>query len=113
MPYAMVSHYNQHNYYTIRFLEAAYKAGYKELADRVSKALHKDFDQQIKYIGSLSDKNQENMHIELQSAQQYLQMLNMMEAQYKGSSLTNNPEFQNIISNSPDTSPKAVDSGKK
>ncbi|HSC37570.1 MAG TPA: hypothetical protein VLD19_06865, partial [Chitinophagaceae bacterium] len=36
MPYAMVSTRNQHNYFTFRFLEACYKAGYKELADHVS-----------------------------------------------------------------------------
>ncbi len=86
-PYAMVSRNNQHNYFTIRFLEAAYKAGYKEMADKISKALHKDFEQQLTYLQSLSESKQDGMRNELQSAQQLLQMLTMMETQYKGGAL--------------------------
>ena len=113
MPYAMVSHNNQHNYFTLRFLEACYKSGYKELGEHVSKALHKDFDQQLKYYQSLKESNQESMKSEAQGTQQLIQMLTMMEAQYKGSSLTNNPETQNIINNIPDSGTKRKDSNKK
>ena len=112
-PYAMVSHNNQHNYFTFRFLEACYKAGYKELADHVSKALHKDFDQQMKYYQALPEGKQEGMKSEMQGAQQLQQMLGMMDAQYKGGSLTNNPEMESIINNIPDSGVKKKDSGKK
>jgi Protein of unknown function (DUF2723) len=112
-PYAMVSHSNQHDYFTLRFLEACYKAGYKELGDHVSKALHKDFDQQMKYYQSLPEGKQEGMKTEAQGTQQLIQMLTMMESQYKGSSLINNPELQNIINNTPDSGTKNKDSNKK
>jgi hypothetical protein len=112
-PYAMVSHNNQHNYFTFRFLEACYKSGYKELADHVSKALHKDFDQQMKYYQGLPESKQDGMKSEMQGAQQLQQMLTMMDTQYKGGSLFNNPEIQNIISNTPDSGEKKKDSKRK
>jgi hypothetical protein len=83
MPYAMVSKNNQHNYFNFKFLEAAYKAGHKELAARVSKDLHKDFDQQIRYFNQLPESKQEAMRSEMAGAQQLLQMLNMMDNNYK------------------------------
>ncbi|HEY4147538.1 MAG TPA: DUF2723 domain-containing protein, partial [Chitinophagaceae bacterium] len=110
MPYAMVSHNNQHNYFTFRFLEACYKAGYKQLADHVSGALHKDFDQQMKYYNTLPETKQEAMRTEIQGTQQLMQMLTMMETQYKSSSIIGNPsnELQQLLS-----APPPVDSGKK
>jgi len=111
MPYAMVSHNNQHDYFTLRFLEACYKAGYKELADHVSKALHKDLTQQMTYYTTLSEGKQQAMQTESQGTQQMIQMLNMMEQQYKGSSLQTNPEMEKIISNNKDSN-SADTSGK-
>ena len=99
MPYAMVSKNNQHNYFTLRFLEACYKADYKQLADHVSKALHKDLDQQIKYLQALPDSKQQAMQQETQGAQQMLQMLSMIEGQYKGSTLQGSSEIEKIIGN--------------
>jgi hypothetical protein len=115
MPYAMVSSNNRHNYFTFKFLEACYKAGYKELADHVSKALHKDFDQQMSYYRNLSEGRQESMRQEIQGAQQLSQMLTMLDAQYNGGAAPKmNPEMQGVISN--DTNVKAgsqtKDSGK-
>ena len=110
MPYAMVSHNNQHNYFTFRFLEACYKAGYKELSDHVSQALHKDFEQQLKYYNTLPERSQEAMHSEIQGTQQLLQMLTMMETQYKTGSLIgtgpgeHNPVIQNVDSGKKDSS---------
>jgi ribosomal protein S17E len=83
MPYAMPSRSNQHNYFTFRFLEAAYKAGHTALADKVSKALHRDFDQQLKYYAQLPDRKQESMRNEIAGAQQLVQMLQMLENNYK------------------------------
>ncbi|MEO6916954.1 MAG: DUF2723 domain-containing protein [Chitinophagaceae bacterium] len=102
-PYAMVSKNNQHNYMSFKFLEAAYKSGDAALAEKVSKALHKDFTQQINYYNSLSDQRQENMRTEIQSAQQLMQMLDMMDGQYKGSSLKPNSERSPILTSPGDT----------
>ncbi|ULQ53813.1 glycosyltransferase family 117 protein [Flavihumibacter fluvii] len=107
MPYAMVSKNNQHNYFNFKFLEAAYKAGHKDLADRVSKELHKDFEQQIKYYSQLPERKQEAMRSEISGTQQLMQMLDMLDKNYKGGS---------IIQPSPESlSPvqEPADSGKK
>ncbi|MBC6489343.1 DUF2723 domain-containing protein [Flavihumibacter stibioxidans] len=86
MPYAMVSRNNQHNYFTFKFLEAAYKAGYKEMAEKVSRQLNKDFEQQLKYYSQLPERKQEAMRNEIAGAQQLLQMLQMLDNNYKGGS---------------------------
>ncbi|KIC92732.1 DUF2723 domain-containing protein [Flavihumibacter solisilvae] len=96
MPYAMVSRNNQHNYFSLKFLEASYKAGYKEMADKVSKAIHKDLDQQISYYSQLRDSKQEAMRSEIASAQQMKQMLNMLDNQYKTGS-TIQPSLEGSI----------------
>ncbi len=105
-PYAMVSRNNQHNYFTFKFLEAAYKANDMELANRVSAALHKDFNQQMAYYSSLPDYRQETLKSEIQGAQQLSQMLSMMDAQYKGSQLNPGSEQSPVIRNAPDTGGK-------
>lgn len=102
-PYAMVSKNNQHNYFTFKFLEASYKAGAKDLADKVSKALHKDFAQQISYYNSLPEGKQEAMKAEIQGAVQLQQMLDMMDAQYKGSTLMPNMEQSPVLKSNSDS----------
>ena len=108
-PYAMVSKNNIHNYYTLKFLESSYKAGYKELADKVSRALRKDFTQQINYYNNLPESKQDAMKQEIQTAQQYLQMLDAMDAQFKGSSLNLNTEQPQIIQSNSDSNLKKSD----
>ncbi len=103
-PYALVSKNNQHNYFTFKFLEASYKAGDMEMAGRISRALNKDFNQQITYYNSLSEGKQEAMRTEMQGAQQLLQMLQMMDAEYKGgATITPTLEQSGVIQNLPDT----------
>lgn len=85
-PYAMVSKNNQHNYFTFKFLEASYKAGHTAMADKVSKALHKDFEQQLSYYSQLPERKQEAMRSEIAGTQQLMQMLDMLEKNYKGGS---------------------------
>jgi len=56
-PYGLVSRQNQHNTISIQFLEAAYKAGDKKLAAKVSASLSKDLNEQLAYyafIGNMS-----------------------------------------------------------
>lgn len=97
-PYAMVSKNNQHNYFTFKFLEASYKAGYTQMSDKVSKALRKDFDQQMRYYSQLPERKQEAMRNEIAGTQQLLQMLDMLEANYKGgSSVQPSLESGNLI----------------
>lgn len=106
MPYAMVSKNNQHNYFNFKFLEAAYKAGHTALADKVSKELHKDFEQQIRYYSQLPERKQDAMRSEISGTQQLMQMLDMLDKNYKGGS-TIQPSLENAIPVAP---PK--DSGK-
>jgi len=97
MPYAMVSKNNQHNYFTLRFLEACYKSDYKQLADHVSKAVRKDLEQQMKYYQLLPEGKMQAMQQEIQGTQQMIQMLTAIDAQYKASTLGGNGEMEKII----------------
>lgn len=49
LPYGMVSRYNGHNQTGLLYLEACYKAGKIELAEKVRAAIRKDLEQQQKY----------------------------------------------------------------
>jgi len=49
MPYAMTSRYNSHNQTALIYLEAAYKAGKMDLAEKVRADLRNDLSQQKKY----------------------------------------------------------------
>ncbi|ULQ57452.1 DUF2723 domain-containing protein [Flavihumibacter rivuli] len=109
MPYAMVSKSNQHNYFNFKFLEACYKAGHNTLADKVSKELHKDFEQQLAYYSQLPEAKQEAMRNEIASAQQLLQMLNMLDSEYKGSKVQPSIEGGGLIGPAKDSAP-ATDS---
>ncbi|MEJ7736617.1 MAG: DUF2723 domain-containing protein [Chitinophagaceae bacterium] len=105
-PYALVSKNNQHNYMSFKYLEACYKSGYKELADKISRALHKDFTQQMSYYASLPEGKQEAMKAEIQTAQQMAQMLEMIDGQYKGSTVLPNAEQGPVFQNTPDSGKK-------
>lgn len=52
-PYGMVSRFQQQNIVSRQFLEAAYKAGDMALAEKVTKSLRKDLEQQMKYYAAL------------------------------------------------------------
>jgi hypothetical protein len=113
LPYAMVSDNNRHNYFNMQFLEACYKAEHKELAEKVSKALHKDLEQQARYYDQLPERHKESMQQEIMGAQQITQMLNAIEMQYKGPA-TANPELPGgvIKMNAPDSGPKPKPAGQ-
>jgi len=49
LPYALTSRYNSHNQTSVILLEAAYKAGNIELADKLRVAIRKDLEQQARY----------------------------------------------------------------
>ncbi len=54
IPYAMVSRYNGHNQTGLIYLEACYKAGKKELAEKIRTSIRKDLEQQKKYYDYIS-----------------------------------------------------------
>ena len=60
MPYAMTSsRVNSHNQTALLYLEAAYKAGHTQLAEKVKAALRKDLNDQKKYYDYLRTEKEE------------------------------------------------------
>jgi hypothetical protein len=86
-PYGLVSRYNMHNRVSIVFMDACYKAGDTTLAKKVSNAVKKDLQQQIKYYNALSGNNADNMAQDKQTAESYLQGITQMEQMYNAALL--------------------------
>ncbi|MGC4099891.1 protein O-mannosyl-transferase family [Ferruginibacter sp.] len=82
-PYGMVSRGQQHNYFSIQMLMAAYKAGDTALADKISRSVKKDLEQQMTYLTNLSDSKQEAMQSEIYSVQRTQRFLMQVETQFK------------------------------
>lgn len=59
LPYAMASRYNSHNQTGLLYLEACYKAGKTELAEKVRQAIRKDLEQQSKYFSYIKTSRPE------------------------------------------------------
>ncbi len=59
MPYAMASRYNNHNQTSLLYLEAFYKAGKMDVAEKIRQAIRKDLEQQRKYYNYIKDKRPE------------------------------------------------------
>jgi hypothetical protein len=59
IPYGMTSRYNNHNQTGLVYLEACYKAGKPDLAEKVRKDLRKDLEQQKKYYDYLRTERPE------------------------------------------------------
>ncbi|MFN8290996.1 MAG: DUF2723 domain-containing protein [Chitinophagaceae bacterium] len=57
LPYAMVSRYGSHNQYAVSYLEACYKAGKKDVAEKVRLAIKKDLDQSKAYMIAMNGGN--------------------------------------------------------
>jgi hypothetical protein len=53
----MVSRFNSHNQTGLIYLEACYKAGMKELAEKVKTALRKDLQEQQAYFDHIRTRN--------------------------------------------------------
>ena len=53
--YGMVSRFQQHNYISLQFLEACYKAGDTLLAGKVTKSVKKDLEQQMTFYAALGN----------------------------------------------------------
>src|SRR5258706_5802952 len=56
LPYAMISRGSSHNIYGLYYLEAAYKAGNLQLAEKVKQAMKRDIEQQRSYYNYLKEE---------------------------------------------------------
>lgn len=112
MPYAMVSRGNQHDIIGISMMEAAYKAEYKELGDKILKDVKRDIDQQISYYASLGNMSvqelmqhlqdpdglsakQRTLYSEIDQTFRVQNYLSYLEGKYKPGAA--NPEMPTII----------------
>ena len=108
--YGMVSRNQQQNQISLQFLYAAYKAGDTALADKVSRSLKKDMEQQVAYYQSLDDSKRELLSFEEERNQNLLKGLMGLEQQFKNP--RPNIENNTPITTTPVTTP-AKDSPKK
>jgi hypothetical protein len=118
LPYGMVSRFSLHNQTGLVYLEACYKAGKKELADKIRAGLRKDIEQQRAYYDYLRDNRPELYDGALAGTEvllnnYMLEILNSIEQHYGGASAAPAPVEGNrtIITNQPDSNAKK-DSGK-
>ncbi len=99
--YGMVSRYQQHNYISLQFLEACYKAGDTALAEKVSRSVKKDLEQQVNYYANLDENKQDQFRSDNEQAVNFLRGIQQIESMYKnplpkateipGTSINNNP----------------------
>lgn len=71
-PYAMVSRFSSHNQTGLVYLEACYKAGKADLAEKVRLALRKDLEQQRRYYSYLRDSKPDLYGGSLESTESFL-----------------------------------------
>ena len=99
MPYALVSRYNSQNQTGLLYLEACYKAGKIELAEKIRLALRKDLEQQQRYYNYIRDsKPQYYGGFERSEApinEIMLQVLGMIEQKYAPQVQTTSPKEGN------------------
>jgi hypothetical protein len=118
-PYAMVSRFNSHNQTGLLYLEACYKAGKTDLAEKVRLVVRKDLEQQKKYYDYLKINRPELFGGTLEGTEVYindamLQALDAVEKKYAPQAQTQAPlEGGNTIINSAKDSTKKGDSLKK
>jgi Protein of unknown function (DUF2723) len=117
LPYAMVSRYNSHNQTGLLYLEAAYKAGRKDLVEKIKAALQTDLKQQEEYYTYI--KNERSEFFEAMATEELInsrmvQVMAAIIAKYEGKGAT--PE-QTVEGNKSITNPGKVntpaDTGKK
>jgi len=129
--YGMVSRYQQHNLFSLQFLEACYLAGDTTLAQKVGKAVKKDLQQQMTYYAKLGEMTPEefekglnqsmqiryqqerdnfignltnklrNVYDDAERGYQYLKRMEALEEQYKNPKPAIPAEIQQQINNMP------------
>ncbi len=83
MPYGLISRGNMHNRTTIMLLDACYRSEHKSLAEKISKALHKELKEEMNYYNSLDGIRAENMMQEKSDLEQFMKSLEQMEQMFK------------------------------
>lgn len=82
-PYGMVSRGQQHNKFSIQMLIACYKAGDTALADKITKSVSKDLDQQLKYINGLDENKQAGLLYDAEEVKRLQMFIVQIEMQLK------------------------------
>lgn len=89
LPYAMTSRYNSHNQTALIYLEACYKAGLKDLAEKIRTEVRKDLEQQAAYYKYIREEKPEFYggyeRSEAPINERLLLVLADIEARYAGS----------------------------
>lgn len=78
-PYGLTSRSNEHNRLSMFFLEACYRAGDNLLIKKVSSALRKDLQEQIRYYNNLSAEQAAALQYEWQEAKRMLADLDRLK----------------------------------
>ncbi|HEV8283217.1 MAG TPA: DUF2723 domain-containing protein [Chitinophagaceae bacterium] len=118
LPYAMISRGSSHNIYGLLYLEACYKVGNMQFAEKVNQALKKDIQQQRSYYNYLKDERDDlfsTLEDEARNNEIMLMILDDIEKQYTQKTQTNPPvEGKNptIITNIKDSN-KGKDTNRK
>ena len=90
---------------------ASDKAGDTVLADKITKSVKKDLEQQVEYINNLNERKQENMQYEAEEAKRLLMGIQQIEQQFKAPKIAL-PENPGTIISPPVTPAKAADTPK-
>jgi len=119
LPYAMISRSSSHNIYGLYYLEACYKAGNMQLAEKVRAALKKDLEQQRSYYNYLRDQREDlftTLEMEARDNEIMLLILDDLNKAYGPKTQTSVPPVEGknptIITNIKDSG-KTKDSGRK
>ncbi|HZI54069.1 MAG TPA: hypothetical protein VFD56_10215, partial [Chitinophagaceae bacterium] len=119
LPYAMVSRFSTHNQTGLQYLEACYKSGKTDLAEKVRVTMRKDLEQQKKYYDYLKNSRPELYGGTLEGTEvlvneMLLQALDAIEKRYAPQSQTQTPaEGQSTIINTVKDTTKNSDSLNK
>ena len=112
-PYGMVSRGQQHNKFSIQMLIACYKAGDTVLADKITKSVSKDLDQQLKYINGLDENKQAGLQYDAEEVKRLQMFIVQIEMQLKNPAplppVSDNP----AVINAQGVTPAKADSPKK
>jgi MFS family permease len=90
LPYAMASRYNSHNQTALLYLEAAYKTGNKQIANKLKYAINKDLNDQKKYYDYMKNEKEEffnSVSREAEINEFMLQLLGEVEKKYNMSQI--------------------------
>jgi hypothetical protein len=104
LPYGMTSRFNSHNQTGLLYLEAAYKAGKTDLAEKIRAGVRKDLEDQRKYYEYLKNERPEFYGGTLEGTEVLLnevmlQVLDEIEKHYSPQTQPKTTENPNTITN--------------